>query len=336
MAPDCTLLADWARPLSVAFEGTMIRYVLNRLISAAGVIVLVSLVVFALIRMIPGDPITIMLGENLTDDARNRLIEKWGLDQPVFVQYLQWAGRMVLGDFGDSIRTQDNVARLILERIPATISIGFAALLVAVAIGIPSGVLAAYKANTPIDGAAMVTAMIGLCLPSFWLSLLLIMLFSIKLDVLPVSGYVPITESVSGWLSHIVLPAFALGSGLAASISRMARTAMLDVLNQDYVRTARAKGLGERSTVFAHALRNAMLPIITVVGLQLGFLLGGAVVVEEVFAVPGIGRLLIFGISNRDYPLIQGVVIVFAASFILVNLLIDLLYPIFEPRIRYN
>lgn len=314
----------------------MIRYVLNRSISAAGVIFLVSILVFAIIRLIPGDPITIMLGENLSDDARTRLIEKWGLDQPIFIQYLQWAARMILGDFGESIRTQEQVASLLLDRIPATTSLAFSALLVAIVIGVPSGVVAAYKSHTPIDAAAMVTALLGLCLPSFWLSLLLILLFSIKLDWLPVSGYVPITESFTGWLSHLILPAFALGAGLAASISRMTRTAMLDVLSQDYVRTARAKGLSEKMTVFSHALRNAMLPIITVIGLQLGFLLGGAVVVEEIFAVPGIGRLLIFGISNRDYPLIQGVVMIFAASFILINLLVDLVYPIFEPRIRYS
>lgn len=314
----------------------MIRYITNRLISAVGVIVLVSILVFTIIRLIPGDPISILLGENLTEEAQARLVEKWGLDQPVFVQYLRWAGNMALGDFGASIRTQDSVAGLLVDRLPATLSLSVAALTIAVLIGIPAGVIAAYRANTVIDGMAMVSALLGLCIPSFWLSLLLMLLFSIKLDWLPISGYVSPTESVSGWLQHLVLPAIALGAGLAASISRMTRSAMLDALNQDYVRTARAKGLNERVTLFSHALKNAMLPIITVIGLQLGFLLGGAIVVEEVFSIPGLGRLLIFGISNRDYPLIQGAVMIFAISFIVVNLAVDLLYSVFDPRIKYQ
>jgi peptide/nickel transport system permease protein len=314
----------------------MLRYLINRLVAAVGVIILVSVLVFVIIRLIPGDPITILLGENLTDDARDRLVEKWGLDQPVYMQYLRWVGNIATGDFGASIRTQDNVASLLLERLPTTLSLATLSLLIAVLLGLPAGVIAAYRANTAIDGMAMVTALIGLCIPSFWLSLLLILLFSIRLDWLPVSGYVSPLESVSGWLEHLILPSLALGVGLAASISRMTRSAMLDALSQDYVRTARAKGLNEKAAVFVHALRNAMLPIITVIGLQLGFLLGGAVVVEEVFAVPGLGRLLIFGISNRDYPLIQGVVLIFAVSFVLVNLVVDLLYSVFDPRIRYD
>lgn len=314
----------------------MIRYLINRLVAAVGVILLVSVLVFIIIRLIPGDPITILLGENLTADARDRLVNKWGLDEPVYMQYLRWMGNIATGDFGVSIRTQDSVAALLVERLPTTLSLATLSLVIAVLLGLPAGVIAAYRANTPIDGLAMVTALVGLCIPSFWLSLLLILLFSIKLDWLPVSGYVSPLESVTGWIEHLILPSLALGVGLAASISRMTRSAMLDALSQDYVRTARAKGLTEKAAVFVHALRNAMLPIITVIGLQLGFLLGGAVVVEEVFAVPGLGRLLIFGISNRDYPLIQGVVLIFAVSFILVNLVVDLLYSVFDPRIRYD
>jgi len=314
----------------------MFRYLVGRLVSAVGVIILVSLLVFTIIRLIPGDPITILLGENLTDEARDRLVKEWGLDDSIIVQYLRWAGHMLTGDFGASIRTQDAVAGLLVDRIPATVSLAALSLTIAVLIGVPSGVIAAYRANSAFDGMAMLTAMLGLCIPSFWLSLLLILLFSIKLNWLPVSGYVSPTESISGWIQHLILPALALGAGLAASISRMTRSAMLDALSQDYVRTARAKGLTERTALFAHALRNAMLPIITVIGLQLGFLLGGAIVVEEVFAMPGIGRLLIFGISNRDYPLIQGVVMIFAVSFIVINLLVDLLYSVFDPRVRYS
>lgn len=313
----------------------MIRYVLNRLVSAIGVMFLVSILVFSIIRLIPGDPITILLGDNLSEDARRALVEKWGLDRSVFLQYFEWVGNAITGDLGQSIRTQDEVFGLILDRLPATLTLSFAAMFIAIIIGVPTGIIAAYKSNTGLDRLAMLTALIGLCIPAFWLSLLLILLFSIRLDWLPVSGYVSPTDDLGGWLSHLVLPSMALGLGLAASISRMTRTSMLEVLSQDYIRTARAKGLAERAAILGHALRNAMLPIITVIGLQLGFLLGGAVVVEEIFAVPGLGRLLIFGISNRDYPLIQGVVLVFALSFILINLLVDVIYPLFEPRIRY-
>ena len=314
----------------------MLRYVTQRLMMSAGVIVLVSLIVFTLIRLIPGDPISILLADNLSAEVRDRLIAKWGLDQPAVVQYGRWITNVAHGDFGVSIRTQESVAGLISERIPATVMLAIGALAIAVGLGIPAGIIAAYRTRTLVDYAAMLTALVGLCVPSFWLALLLILLFSLKLGLLPVSGYVsPLVDPMAA-VRHLVLPSLALGLGLAASISRMTRSAMLDVLSQDYVRTARAKGLTERGTVFGHALRNAMLPIITVVGLQLGFLLGGAVVVEEIFSLPGIGQLLIFGISNRDYPLIQGVVLVFAAIFVLVNLTVDLTYSYFDPRIRYD
>ncbi|MCO5221075.1 MAG: ABC transporter permease [Thermomicrobiales bacterium] len=314
----------------------MTRYIASRLISAAGVIVLVSILVFAIIRLIPGDPVSLLLGENLTDEARTHLIEKWGLDQPVVVQYLRWAAGMISGDFGTSLSTQESVSSLLLDRLPATFSLAIFALIIGVVIGIPAGMIAAYRANTMVDGIAMVSALVGLCIPSFWLALMLILLFSIKLHWLPVSGYVSPFTSVTEWFTHILMPSIALGAGLAASISRMTRSAMLDVLNQDYIRTARAKGLSERVTLVTHTLKNALLPIITVIGLQLGFLLGGAVVVEEVFAVPGVGRLLIYGIGNRDYPLIQGVVMIFAISFIVINLVVDLLYSILDPRIRFQ
>lgn len=313
----------------------MIRYVLNRAVSAAGVMIIVSVMVFSIIRLIPGDPITILLGENLSEDARAAMVAKWGLDRPVLIQYFEWIGGAATGDLGQSIRTQDDVGSLILQRIPATLSLAFMSMVIAIIVGVPTGVVAAYRANTGADRFAMLIALLGLCIPAFWLSLLLIMLFSIQLGWLPVSGYISPLVDFTGWLRHLALPALALGAGLAASISRMTRTSMLEVLSMDFIRTARAKGVTERTAVLSHALRNAMLPIITVIGLQLGFLLGGAVVVEEVFAVPGIGRLLIFGISNRDYPLIQGVVLVFAFTFILINLLVDLIYPLFEPRIRY-
>lgn len=314
----------------------MTRYVVQRLVQAAGVVLLVSIFVFALVRLIPGNPVTIMLGENLSAEVEQELIRKWGLDRPVYEQYFTWMINLFRGDFGQSIRTHEPVADLVATRIPATLMLALGAMFIAICIGIPSGLIAAYKANTGFDYAAMLTALVGLCIPSFWLGLLLMLLFSLKLRWFPVSGYVSPLDDPGAALRHVVLPALALGVGLSASISRMTRSAMLDVLRQDYIRTARAKGLRERSTVLGHALRNAMLPTVTVIGLQLGFLLGGSVVVEEIFGYPGIGQLLVFGINNRDYPLIQGVVMIFALTFVLVNLLVDLSYAYIDPRIKYT
>ncbi|ACZ38410.1 ABC transporter permease [Sphaerobacter thermophilus] len=314
----------------------MTRYIVQRLVQAVGVVLLVSVFVFALVRLIPGDPVSIMLGENLSPEVERELIRKWGLDRPIFEQYVAWLANLVRGDLGQSIRTQESVGQLIAARIPATSMLAVGAMIIAIGIGIPAGVVAAYRANTGLDYAAMLAALVGLCVPSFWLGLLLMLLFSLRLGWFPVSGYVSPLDDLGASLRHLVLPALALGVGLSASISRMTRSAMLDVLRQDYVRTARAKGLSERATVLGHALRNALMPTITVIGLQLGFLLGGSVVVEEIFGYPGVGQLLVFAINNRDYPLIQGVVMIFALTFVIVNLLVDLSYAYLDPRIKYS
>jgi peptide/nickel transport system permease protein len=314
----------------------MIRYIVRRLIQAAGVLLLVSVLVFGLVRLIPGDPIRLLLGEDLSPTVEQQLINKWGLDQPLYEQYVRWILNVVQGDFGQSIRTQEQIGSLIGSRILPTLMLSTGAMLIAISVGIPAGVVAAYKARTGWDHLAMFMALVGLCVPHFWLALLLMLAFSLNLGWFPVSGYAsPFVEPLEA-LRYLVLPSLALGIGLAASISRMTRSTMLDVLSQDYIRTARAKGLSERVTVFGHALKNAMLPTITVIGLQLGFLLGGAVVIEELFSYPGIGQLLIFAISNRDYPLVQSVVLVFAAVFVLINLIVDISYAYFDPRIRYN
>lgn len=314
----------------------MLRYIVRRLLQAIGVLLLVSILVFGLVHLIPGDPIRLLLGENLSPSVEQQLIRKWGLDQPLYEQYGRWMFNLLQGDFGQSIRTQEQIGVLIAARIPPTLMLATAAMFIAVCVGIPAGVIAAYKARTGWDHFAMLMALIGLCVPHFWLALLLMLGFSLHLGWFPVSGYASPTEDPVQALRHLVLPGIALGVGLAASISRMTRSTMLDVLSQDFIRTARAKGLSERVTVFGHALRNAMLPTITVIGLQLGFLLGGAVVIEELFSYPGIGQLLIFAISNRDYPLVQSVVLVFAAVFVLINLLVDISYAYFDPRIRYS
>ncbi len=314
----------------------MLRYIIRRLIQAVGVLILVSILVFFLVRLIPGDPIRLLLGEDLSPTVEQQLIQKWGLDAPLYEQYFLWMFNIVQGDFGQSIRTQEQIASLIGSRILPTMMLSAGAMLIAVCVGIPAGVVAAYKAKTGWDHIAMFFALIGLCVPHFWLALLLMLAFSLNLGWFPVSGYTsPFVDPV-GALRHLILPCLALGIGLAASISRMTRSTMLDVLSQDYIRTARAKGLSERVTVFGHALKNAMLPTITVIGLQLGFLLGGAVVIEELFSYPGIGQLLIFAISNRDYPLVQSVVLVFASVFVMINLLVDISYAYFDPRIRYE
>src|SRR5690606_21890820 len=276
---------------------TMTRYIVQRLVQAVGVVLLVSVFVFALVRLIPGDPVSIMLGENLSPEVERELIRKWGLDRPIFEQYVACLANLVRGDLGQSIRTQESVGQLIAARIPATSMLAVGAMIIAIGIGIPAGVVAAYRANTGLDYAAMLAALVGLCVPSFWLGLLLMLLFSLRLGWFPVSGYVSPLDDLGASLSHLVLPALELGVGMSASISRMTRSAMLDVLRQDYVRTARAKGLSERATVLGHALRNALMPTITVIGLQLGFLLGGSVVVEEIFGYPGVGQLLVFAIN---------------------------------------
>jgi peptide/nickel transport system permease protein len=314
----------------------MIRYIIRRLIQAVGVLILVSVLVFLLVRLIPGDPIQLLLGEDLSPAVEQQLIQRWGLDQPLYEQYFRWVFNILQGDFGQSIRTQEQIGNLIGSRILPTMMLATGAMLIAVSVGIPAGVVAAYKARTGWDHFAMFFALVGLCVPHFWLALLLMLAFSLNLGWFPVSGYASPFVDPLGALRHLVLPSLALGIGLAASISRMTRSTMLDVLSQDYIRTARAKGLSERVTVFGHALKNAMLPTITVIGLQLGFLLGGAVVIEELFSYPGIGQLLIFAISNRDYPLVQSVVLVFASVFVVINLLVDISYAYFDPRIRYD
>jgi peptide/nickel transport system permease protein len=314
----------------------MLRYIVRRLVQSVGVLLLVSVLVFSLVRLIPGDPIRLLLAEDLSPTVEQQLIQKWGLDAPLYEQYFRWLFNIAQGDLGQSIRTQEQINTLIGQRIPRTLMLSVGAMLVAISVGIPTGVVAAYKARTTWDHFAMLIALVGLCIPHFWLALLLMLAFSLNLGWFPVSGYVSPLEDLPRALRHLVLPSLALGIGLAASISRMTRSTMLDVLSQDYIRTARAKGLSERVTVFTHALRNAMLPTITIIGLQLGFLLGGAVVIEELFSFPGIGQLLIFAISNRDYPLVQSVVLVFAGIFVLINLLVDISYAYFDPRIRYE
>jgi ABC-type dipeptide/oligopeptide/nickel transport system permease component len=303
-----------------------LRYLANRYLYAIPVVWLVVSVVFLLIHLVPGDPILQMLGEGApaADIAATR--HAYGLDAPLGQQYLHYWKGVLHGDLGPSLRFNQNVGKLIAQRYPYTLQLTVAALLVALIISIPAGVRSAQRRGKWDDKTLSVVSLFGLSFPNFALGPILILLFSIKLGLLPVSG--------SGSVAHLLLPAITMGGSLAAILTRMVRTSMLEELGQDYIRTARAKGLSERTVVYRHALRNAMLPILTVVGLQFGALLAGAIVTETIFSWPGIGRLTIQAIGNRDYYLVQGCILAVGLTYVLVNFLTDLLYSVANPRIR--
>ncbi|MDR7482506.1 MAG: ABC transporter permease [Armatimonadota bacterium] len=325
------------------------RYIARRLLAMVPLLFGISVVIFAIIRLVPGDPIVIMIGaENATPDEVVRLRQVLGLDQPIPIQYLKFLGRIATGDLGSSLASDEPVTRLIRERLPATIELTLAAMAVALAIAIPVGVLSAIRKYTVVDTAGTVAALLGISMPNFWLGVMLIFLFSLRLGWLPASGR---AESLTGGLvrlvatgdpaallsaaAHLVLPAVTLGSALAAVVTRLTRSAMLEVIGQDYIRTARAKGLRGTRVVLRHALRNALIPVVTVVGLEFGALLGGAVITETIFAWPGIGRLAIRSIFQRDFPVVQGVVLMIAVVRICANLAVDVCYAVIDPRIRY-
>ncbi|MGH2349959.1 MAG: nickel ABC transporter permease [bacterium] len=325
------------------------RFIARRLLAMIPLLFGISLVIFTILRMIPGDPVVIMIGaENASPDEVARLRRVLGLDQGIHVQYVKFLGRLVRGDLGRSLSSDEPVSRLILERLPATIELTFAAITISLAIAIPVGVISAIRKYSPIDTAGTIVALLGISMPNFWLGVMLIFLFALRLGWLPASGREePLLASVWTFLStgngarlsaavtHIILPAVTLGAALAAVGTRLTRSSMLEVIGHDFVRTARAKGLHARRIVFHHALRNALIPIVTVVGLEFGALLGGAVITETIFAWPGIGRLAIRSIVQRDFPVVQGVVLMIAIVRICANLAVDVLYAFIDPRIRY-
>jgi peptide/nickel transport system permease protein len=314
--------------------------VLGHLLRRAGAVVpilgVVSVVVFSLIHLTPGDPVRIMLREEADPATVATLRHQLGLDRPLPLQYLTWLGRAVQGELGRSIRTNQPVMDAIRQRAPVTLSLAMAALVVALAIGLPAGILAALRRNSVVDVVATLVAIAGVSLPSFWLAILLILVFSVALGWLPPLGWVSPGRDLVAWAQSLVLPAVTLGVAIAAVVMRMTRASLLEVLELEYVRTARAKGLGEHWVVLRHALQNALIPVVTVVGLQAGALLGGAVITETIFALPGVGRLLVDAIFQRDFPIVQGVVLFLAVNFLLVNLLVDLTYAWLDPRIRYH
>jgi peptide/nickel transport system permease protein len=300
------------------------------------VLLLVSVVVFMLLHLIPGDPALAMLGDQATPDAVAAMHKQLGLDRPLYVQYLKWLENAVQGDFGRSTSSNLPVTEAITRRIPVTIELTVFSILISLAIAIPAGIVAATRRNSRLDAALTTISMLGVSLPHFFMAILLIFVFSQQLNWLPPIGYTPLLDDPVESLRRMILPAITLGTGLSAIVMRMTRSSLLEVLSKDYVRTARAKGLTEASTVRRHALKNALIPVITVVGLQIGALLGGTIITETIFALPGIGRLLIDSIFQRDYPLVQGVVLFAALAYLLTSLIVDVAYALVDPRIRFS
>jgi peptide/nickel transport system permease protein len=312
----------------------MILFVARRLANALPTLLLISLFVFTLQKLLPGDPVLAMAGEERDPAVIAFLRQKYHLDQSIPAQYLGWIGAVLHGDFGMSLRTEQPVATLLLSKLPVTLELAFLALLVALAIGIPAGVVAAARKGTLADRGANLLALSGISVPHFWLGLLLIMLFAVRLKWLPASGFVPFFDDPARNLETLILPAFVIGVGLAGTLMRHTRGAMLEVLRADYVRTARAKGLSPRVVLLKHAFRNALMPIVTLATLLFGELLGGAVLTEQVFGIPGFGKLVVDAVFSRDYAVVQGVVLCVAIGFVLLNLLADVLYRLINPRLR--
>ena len=310
------------------------RRLLLALLALFGVVVLV----FVLVRLIPGDVVTNLVGLDArpTPEQLANLRRLFGLDQPIHVQFGIWFGALITGDLGQSLRTGRPIADDLLLRLPVTLELAVLALAVALLIAIPLGVIAATKRGQFADYVASLFALIGLAAPNFWLAILFILFFSLQLRLLPSGGYVLLSENPLENLRHMVLPSVALGLSLAAATTRITRSSLLEVLSLDYVRTARAKGLSERIVIYRHALKNALIPVATVIGLHHGTLLGGAIIIEEIFGLPGIGRFALEGINLRDYPVVQGAVLVVAGAFVLVNVLVDVLYALIDPRVRYD
>ncbi len=314
----------------------MSRTLITRLVSLVPILFGTSVVAFLLIRLVPGDPAIALLGMEADARAIAALRQQLSLDQPLVVQYFAWLGRILTGDFGRSIQGGRPVLPLLLGALGPSALLAVAALLISLVIAIPAGIVAATRRNSGADYAASFLALCGLSMPSFWLGVLLILAFSIYLPILPASGYVSPLVDPLGHLKHLILPALTLGAALAAATMRMTRAAMLEVLRADYVRTARAKGLPRRTVIWVHALRNARIPIATLLGIQFGQLLGGVVVTETVFSWPGIGKLTVDAIFARDYPVVQGAVLLTATLFVLINLVTDLLYTALDPRVRLS
>jgi peptide/nickel transport system permease protein len=314
----------------------VLRFLARRLLYSAVVLLGVLVVVFALVHLVPGDPVRIALGTRYTPQAYEALRSASGLDQPLIQQFFGYIGHALTGDLGVSFRNGDPVTVTLLERLPATVSLGVVGIVIALLIALPLGIFSALREGRLSDAIIRITSQFGVSIPDFWMGILLIGLFSSALGWLPTSGYRPLFEDPGGWLRHIILPGLTVGLVAAAIMTRYIRSAVLEVASMGYVRTARSKGLAPQVVTLRHTVRNALIPILTITGIQLATILGGVIVVEVVFAWPGLGRLVYNAVAARDYPLIQGAVLLIAALFLLINLLVDLLYAVVDPRIRLS
>ena len=313
----------------------MLTFIVRRLLSTVLVMAIVAVFIFLLLHLSPGDPAAIIVGDNATQAQIDAVRRQLGLDEPLAVQFVHWLAGVLRGDLGISIFSHEPVGKLIAQRIEPTLSLATTTLLLAVAVAVSFGVLAAWKVGTWVDRLVMVLSVVSFSVPVFVVGYLLIYLFSIQLGWLPVQGYAPIAEGFIVWIRHLILPSIALGLAYVALIARITRTAMLDVLSEDYIRTARAKGVATGPVLMKHALKNAGVPIVTVIGIGIALLIGGVVITETVFNIPGVGRLVVDAISKRDYPIIQGVTLIFSGVYVIVNLIVDLSYTLLDPRIRY-
>ncbi len=309
-------------------------YIARRILLTIPAMFAMSLIVFFIIRLIPGDPVFVILGLRSTPENVETLRRELRLDDPIAVQYLHWLGNVVRGDLGVDYRTHEPIRDQLLSRLPVTLEMAFLAMLLSAVMGVPLGILAALKRRGFADQGSTALGLVGISIPDFWLGVMLILLMALVLGWLPSSGYVPLRESIWGNLSHLILPALTLALNFAAVLTRTTRAAVLDVLNRPFVRTARAKGLRERAVVVGHVLRNAAIPIVTVMGLQLGYALGGAIIIEQVFSLPGVGRLTLNAVLERNYPVVQGAVLLVTFMFMVINILTDSLYAVIDPRIR--
>ncbi len=314
----------------------MLAYTIRRLILTVPVMLVVSTTVFLLLYLTPGDPVGVILGPEATEQQKAELRARLGLDQPAHVQLANWYLRLLRGDLGTSIFLNKPVTLAFVERIEPTVMLTLLAMAFAVGIGLPAGIVAAKLRGSWFDIGAMLVAIAGVSMPTFWVGLNLIFIFGVTLNWLPVAGYQPLSAGIWENIRYLLMPAFTLGFAQSALLARITRSMMLEVLSQDYIRTARAKGLSELAVVLRHALRNAMIPVITVIGLSFAILLGGAVITEQVFNIPGVGRLLVQAVTRRDYPLVQGIVLIIAAVYVIINLVVDLIYAYLDPRIRHR
>jgi len=334
--PDARLPLRQVRARATNDRSSVTRYIVQKLFSLVLVLLGISIVVFYMIRLVPGDVVDFLYGQYMGSERMNEIRALWGLDRPLVVQYLDWMGRVLQLDFGRSLVSGRAISEEIVTRLPVTLHLSFMAGLWSVAFGITLGVIAARFPNGKIDGMVTTIGMLGLATPHFWLATLLVLVFAVYLGVLPSIGYVPLLEDPIESTRSLILPALALGTTMAAAVMRMTRSAMLEVLSHDYIRTARAKGVAERGVFSRHALKNAFIPVLTLIGTETGKLLGGSLIIEQIFAVPGIGQYAVEAVLSRDYPVLQATMLVIASSYVIINTLADIGYGVIDPRVRYD